>query len=148
MTYDYSYTVPGPIAPLFWVQDVVNYAATVIPRYKILVGLEAYAKDWCENTYPGGSTIYYTTSAYGVATARNLAAQYNAAISFDDDSKCEHFDYTDNSGQKHHVWFEDGKSVAYKLNLVNSQDLGGVAIWHMGLPDTGYMDQVKSIFNK
>ena len=147
MTYDYSWTVPGSIAPIYWVQNVVDYAAAVIPRNKILLGLEAYGKDWCEQTNPDGS-LYYTTNVYGVAGTINLASQYGARIILDDYSKSEHFDYTDSSGRKHHAWFEDGTSVAYKLNLVNNEDLGGVAIWDLAYPDANYMNQIKTILKK
>lgn len=147
MTYDYSWSTPGSISPIYWVQDVVDYAASVIPRNKILLGIEAYGKDWCEQTDSSGN-LYYTTNVYGVTGTTNLAHQYGAQIILDSYSKSQHFDYTDSSNRKHHVWFEDGTSVAYKLNLVNNEDLGGVALWNLAYPDAYYMNQIKSIFNK
>lgn len=147
MTYDYSWSTPGSISPIYWVQDVVDYAASVIPRNKILLGIEAYGKDWCEQTDSSGN-LYYTTNVYGVTGTINLATQYGSQIILDNYSKSQHFDYTDSSNRKHHVWFEDGTSLAYKLNLVNNEDLGGVALWNLAYPDAYYMNQIKSIFNK
>jgi spore germination protein len=43
----------------------------------------------------------------------------------------------DSAGQ-HQVWFENSRSLAYKLDLVNKYDIKGVAIWRLGQEDPGY----------
>ena len=44
MTYDEHYPggTAGPIASISWVENVVKYAITVIPREKIMLGVAAY----------------------------------------------------------------------------------------------------------
>lgn len=51
MTYDEHYPggSPGPIASIGWVNNVVKYATTVIPKEKIYLGLAAYGYDWWGN---------------------------------------------------------------------------------------------------
>lgn len=49
MTYDYSippWTEVGELAPLDWVQDVVEYATKFCRKDQIRVGLAAYGYDW------------------------------------------------------------------------------------------------------
>ena len=50
MTYDYSVSAPGPIAPIAWVRRVLDYAVTQVPSTKIQVGVPAYGRDWPTTT--------------------------------------------------------------------------------------------------
>lgn len=49
MTYDYTYTntlFPGPIAPLKWMREVLDYAVKHIPKEKIVLGVHLYSYEW------------------------------------------------------------------------------------------------------
>jgi len=49
MAYDYTYSktqFPGPIAPVNWIKDILDYAVTKIPREKIILGIHLYAYEW------------------------------------------------------------------------------------------------------
>ncbi len=49
MAYDYTFqgsANPGPIAPLDWQTELLDYAVTVIPRQKIVLGLHLYSYEW------------------------------------------------------------------------------------------------------
>lgn len=48
MTYEWGWAGGPPlaIAPINEVQRVLNYAITVIPRNKILMGIPLYGRDW------------------------------------------------------------------------------------------------------
>ena len=39
------------------------------------------------------------------------------------------FNYTDTTGQRHVVWFEDARSVRARLALVEEYGLAGISIW-------------------
>ena len=42
MTYDYSTSHAGPIAPISWVTSVAAYAATALPPSKVWIGVPTY----------------------------------------------------------------------------------------------------------
>jgi spore germination protein YaaH len=140
MTYDEHYPggTPGPVASINWVQQVIDYAVTVIPKEKILLGTAAYGYDWSENG----------TKAYGINGIYNLAANNNAEIKWDSVSQTPYFNYTDSLGVYHSVWFENSTSLAYKLDVVNTMDLKGIAIWRLGLEDEDYWTTIKTKLNK
>lgn len=140
MTYDEHYPggTAGPIASIGWVENVIKYAVTVIPREKIMLGVAAYGYDWSSNG----------TKAYGINNMYNLAATNNATVMWDDVSKSPYFNYTDASGIAHSAWFENSQSVSYKLDLVNSYNLNGIAIWRLGLENSDYWTSVKTKFNR
>lgn len=140
MTYDEHYPggTPGPIASIGWVENVIKYAVTVIPQSKLLLGTAAYGYDWSSNG----------TKAYSISNIYNLASTYGATILWDSVSKSPYFTYVDASGISHTVWFENSQSLNYKLDLVNSYNLSGIAIWRLGLENADYWTSIKTKFNR
>jgi len=45
-----------------------------------------------------------------------------------------HFNYFDENGVQHEVWFEDSRSIQSKFNLMKEQGIGGISYWKIGLP--------------
>lgn len=126
MTYEWGYTYGPPmaVAPINAVKRVLDYAVTAIPRSKILMGIPNYGYDW---TLPYRSgTAATTVSNVG---AVNIAAREGAAIQYDTVSQAPYFNYYDNNGRQHVVWFEDARSIRAKLSTVNQYRLGGVSYW-------------------
>ena len=126
MTYEWGYTY-GPaqaVAPINQVRKVLDYAVTEIPSKKILMGMPNYGYDW---TLPfvQGSKAKTVTNVGAV----DLAHREGATIQFDQKSQAPFFNYTDNAGKKHVVWFDDARSTAARLRLINQYNLGGVSYW-------------------
>jgi len=144
MTYDEHYPggQPGPVASIGWVQRIVNYASSVIPRSKLLLGIAAYGYDW---TVSGGKTI--STKSVSIATAASIAANNGTQIQWDSTAQVPYFNYTDSKGS-HSVYFENSTSIGYKLNIVNNSNLKGIAIWRLGLEDESYWTTIKTKLNK
>ena len=67
MSYGFSWagSAPGPTTPLWWAEDVYNYAITVIDSNKLIMGLPAYGWRWyidhapAPGGYRGTSQTYY-----------------------------------------------------------------------------------------
>jgi spore germination protein YaaH/putative cell wall-binding protein len=142
MTYDEHWTggAAGPIASIDWVKSVVDYAVTVIPNDKILLGLAAYAYDW-----PSNGT---QAQAYTLNQAYSIASNYGATINIDPTSESPYFNYTDSSGVYHTVWLENSTSIGYKLDLVNNYNLNGIAIWRLGLENPDFWTSINTQLNK
>lgn len=125
MAYDYSYstTAAGPIAPLWWVKEVCDYMQKVIPQEKILLGLPTYGYDW------GPAKKAATVTA---ARLEALEKQYKLQKDFDYQSMSPRYSYYDQEGKYHEIWLEDTSSLREKLNLVQTNRLGGVSFWRIG----------------
>jgi spore germination protein len=111
----------GPVAPLGWVNSIVQYAVETMPSSKILVGLAGYGYNWSA----AGST------EINDAQALALANQYGVNWVGGTVQEPE-ITYTDQNGVAHTVWFEDAQSEAPKAALVGQDHLGGVALWDLG----------------
>lgn len=126
MTYEWGYIYGPPMAvsPYSEVRRVIEYAVTVIPPEKILMGMPNYAYDWMLPFTQGSVATTLTING-----ALNLAIEKGSQIMFDEKSKTPYFNYTDNMGNRHVVWFENARSVQARLSLVNDFNLGGVSYW-------------------
>lgn len=126
MTYDHhdNTSAAGPVAPIGWVDQVVQYALTQMPAQKILVGLAAYGYNWSSN----GAYEVHDYQAVNQAKSFGVPIQWNATAGEDT------YSYTAN-GVSHTVWFENGYTDAAKIALVGQYHLGGVAIWRLGDED-------------
>ena len=132
MAYDNHYQGgdPGPVAPANWVDELLAFAVTVIPREKLVLGVPSYGYDWAPT---GGKT---NGRAITYEKAISLANQHQRPIDFDGIAFSPVFTY-DAGGVKHYVWFENARSLSVKLDLVNKYDIGGIAIWRLGREDPG-----------
>ena len=126
MTYDYSWETspPGPVAPAAWVEDVIAWTVTQIPREKIILGVVLLGYDWGDGP---GMTVDYEQ-------ARSIASAHDATVRrFRDGSPW--FAYQDSSGVRHQVWYEDSTSARTKLALVSEYGLAGAFFWRLGGED-------------
>ncbi|NLL03607.1 MAG: LysM peptidoglycan-binding domain-containing protein [Clostridiales bacterium] len=126
MTYEWGYTFGPPLAvsPINEVKKVLDYAITVIPSEKILMGMPNYGYDWTL-PYKQGSAA----RSLSLKGALNIALRENVAIQYYTKAQSPYFRYIDNSGARHIVWFDDAKSINEKLKLVDVYNLGGVSYW-------------------
>ncbi|WRS26262.1 LysM peptidoglycan-binding domain-containing protein [Oscillospiraceae bacterium MB08-C2-2] len=132
MTYEWGYTYGPPmaVAPIPQVRQVVDYALTAIPAYKMLMGIPNYGYNWILPFEQGVTAATTIGNQYAV----QIAAQYGAEIRFDTTAQSPFFEYTDGSGRAHAVWFEDVRSIQAKLNLILEKKLLGAGYWNTMRP--------------
>lgn len=132
MTYEWGYTYGPPlaVAPVPSVRAVLDYAVTEIPREKIFMGIPTYGYDW-PLPFERGVTMARSLSP---VEAVDLARRYGAAIRYDTAAEAPFFNYTDDGGQPHEVWFEDPRSIKAKLDLVGEYGFRGVGYWNLMRP--------------
>lgn len=125
MSYDehWSGGSAGPISSLPWFEKVAEYASKTIPNKKVLMGIPLYGYDWPKNG---------KARALKQAGIENVRQKYNATIQLDVKSSTPFYTYTDESGVRHEVWFEDNDSIAKKVEVVNKYGFKGVGLWRLG----------------
>ncbi len=125
-TYEWGYTFGPPIAasPIEQVQRVLDYAISVIPSQKILMGMPNYGFDW---TLPYQAFSSARTVSFDEAEA--LAASTGAEIRFDPATQVSYFNYIDDGGVGHVVSFDNETGIRYRLAFISSYNLGGVSFW-------------------
>ena len=89
-----------------------------MPPQKIMMGQNLYGFDWKLPFKQGNPPAKAIPSVAAVALAR----KYNVPIRYDFTAQAPHFNYFDENGVQHEVWFEDSRSVQSKFNLMKERD--------------------------
>jgi len=125
MAYDYHYKTSraGAVAPLWWVEDVVDYMTEQMPAHKILLGMATYGYDWSSDG--SAKTI----------TAAKLAAimdKYEVIEHFSNWDMSPYYTYSDEYGNYHEIWMENEISLDKKWDTAVASKLGGISFWRIG----------------
>ncbi len=126
MTYEwgYTYSAPQAVSPVNRIRRVLDYAVTQMPVGSILLGLSNYGYRWRLPWRQGDAATVISNAA-----AQNLAVSVGAELRYDSTAQAPWFTYTDASGQRSAVWYEDVRSVQARLDLVKEYNLAGVSWW-------------------
>lgn len=132
MNYEFSWVggPPGPIAPLPQYRRVLQYAAQLMPREKILAGISTVAYDWELPDTPEN-----TARPLSDDRAVQTAVENGVPIRYSEPQGSPWFRYGGEQDQRE-VWFEDARSLLAKLSAIRHQGLAGFGIWHLGSPNS------------
>ena len=97
MAYEFHWSggEPGSLAPQWWVEQAVDFAASQIPKEKLLLGIAFYGYDWHATDYESGRARALT---YPQAIA--LAERYGVTPRRDAPSRSTTFSYTSRPGEE------------------------------------------------
>lgn len=115
---------PQALSPFPALLRALDYAAAHIPANKLLLGISGHGYDWPLPWRQGRQARPISHSA-----ATELAGALGAEIIYDTTQQAPGFDYTDPEGRAHRIWFEDGRSLSGKLELVESYGLAGLSLY-------------------
>lgn len=138
MAYDYHWaaSAPGPVAPITWVQQVLDYAKTQIPAEKIVLGIPVAGYDWVGDQ---GEPVSWL-QCFGRTRA------YHATLEYDRLTQSPSFRYTDEQGRAHEVWFENAESTNAKLQVAKAAGIRGVYLWMFGDEDDRTWTTLHDVF--
>lgn len=134
MAYDehWSGSKPGSIASLSWCKNVSNYALSVIPSKKLVIGLPFYGRAWSDDDTTGA---YRNSSVQRVMKEQDIRApervQGIPTFTF---SKTVNFTF----------FYEDLHSLYARLSMYKEMETRSVAFWRLGQEDTGIWDYIVS----
>ena len=130
MTYEWGYSGGSPMAvsPITQMRKVMQYAISVVPKEKIMMGMPLYGYDWTLPYVRGGKFA----KSLSPRRAVELALRYGVSIKYDKVSQAPWFRYLDEQGKQHEVWFEDAQSMQAKFDLVKELGIRGFYYWVLG----------------
>jgi spore germination protein YaaH len=126
MTYDDPNSV-GPVASLDFTKKCLEYVKDKIPAEKLSLGVPFYYWSWNADTKKRIASGPYSKV---LATIEKFAH----VINFDANLGVSCLSYSYNN-KNYKVWFENDKSVAKKLEIVEQNNLRGFSVWQIGGED-------------
>lgn len=164
MTYDYATSRPGPIGPLFWAEDAMKYAVSIMPSSKVFMGVAGYGRDWvtkvsgtCPKDVAGIVKAGAKASTFVMRDAPNLVARYGANAQYRVREGEVNFTYertytgvTANGSPttctaSRTAWYQDSRGYMARAQLVEKYRLGGLVAWTIGMEEANAMLAVRGV---
>ena len=167
MTYDYSTSAPGPIGPITWVEQAVQWAVKVMPASKVFIGLPGYGRDWvtsvtgvCPTTpinYTSSIKVGASASTFVMRDATALASANGATPTYQAKYGESTFSYqktyTGNTAAgvatqctaARTAWYQDAQGFGLRANLVAKYRLGGLTQWTLGMEDPAATEAIRTV---
>lgn len=151
--WDYQGSRPGPVASKEFVEKSLQYAVERVPKEKIVLGIPFYGRYWYNGSNYGGYGI-------GLNQIDYLTEKYDSEKYFDYEEYSPYAVITIDSRDerpyiysrfldpgKYTVWYENEKSIKYKLSLVEKYGIKGTGSWSLGQESEGTWDYYDSYLN-
>lgn len=124
MCYDehWSGGSPGPIGSKPWVRRVLEYATSVIPREKVVLGVPFYGYDWPEKG---------RARSVNHKSVTKIIEEKKPTIRWDNVAKSHWFEYQDGD-VKRTVYYETPLSMKHRIALAQEFGVAGISIWCLG----------------
>ncbi len=131
----------GPVARYSWMQEVVAHSLTLIPAEKLSLGIPFYYWKWADAT---GKLI----SIGGYSGIKTTLKAYKVTKGYSEVEQAPFIKYT-KAKKKYTIWYEDGRSIAKKIDLIAINNLHGFSAWALGLesPEVQKMIASKGLNN-
>ena len=72
-----------------------------------------------------------TSEAIGMDEAQNVLSTNGVEIAWDG-SVGQNYATFEQDNSTYQIWLEDAESIAVKLNMMATKNIGGVAVWRLG----------------
>jgi spore germination protein YaaH len=151
MTYDFSVSQAGPIAPLDWVESAIVGAieATGSPD-KLVLGLPAYGRNWpvttvgvCPpNDVPGRTSVSARSVDDLISRRAVTPTRVDETGEWQFTYELEVTDGTATCIQTRQVHYVDGDGIALRMDLARQYRLDGVALWAFGFDDAAVCEAI------
>jgi len=129
MAYDqhWSRGDPGPVAAQSWFQQTLFERMKILDPAKTILALGNYGYDWSDRESDGKTVTFQEA----LITAR----ESEATPSFDTASGNLFFEYDEDDGSHHKVWFLDAVSAFNQMRAASGYRPAGFALWRLGAED-------------
>lgn len=125
MAYDYTLqtsTIPGPIGPIDWIQDVLEYSKGKFDSKKVYLGIHLYSYLW-----KGGNA-----SALTYSSTEKILANSKIQREYKTDIAEGYASYTCSDGSKCILFYPTKEGIEERINISKEYNLRGVVYWRLG----------------
>lgn len=116
---------PGSVASISYVSGGLDRTLQEVPANKVVNALPFYTILWkTEGTDVTDEYITMNNEADFMSRA-GVTAEW-------DEETCQNYAEWTSGNATYQIWLEDAESIAVKLNMMATKNIGGVAVWRLG----------------
>ncbi len=128
---------PGSVASIDYVSNGLEKTLSMVPAEKVVNALPFYTILW--KTEGSEVTDEYIT----LNNVSDFLKRVNAETVWDEET-CQNYAEWQSGDATYKIWVEDEESIKVKLNVMNAQKIGGVAVWRLGYGTSAAWDLIKA----
>lgn len=128
MGYDEHYAggEMGSVSSYPFVKQGIEDSLKEIPKEKLINAIPFYTRLWTK------TSSGLSSKALGIRAATDWIEENSVELRWDE-ALGQYYGEFEEADGKSHLWMEEEKSLGLKVDLINENDLAGVAIWKLGL---------------
>ena len=135
MAYDehWSTSGPGSVASVKWCKRIVDYALSVLPAEKYIIGAPFYGRSWIDRSL---AQAWYFNGA-------NRIMHENDVKQLRRKDGVPYFEYE--AKAKVTLWFDDATSLLQRARMYQEAGFDKIAFWRLGMEDAVFWDWIKPL---
>ncbi|MBY6140492.1 glycosyltransferase [Leisingera daeponensis] len=122
-------TVPGPLAPYSWIEDLSAEAVQAVGADKLVVALGNFSVEWTSGLSKPEILSY--------AEAMQRVSSSGAKLRFSAKAHNSFSRYRDAQGRQRKIWMLDAASAHNQLLRLKELGIANFAVWSLGTEDPG-----------
>lgn len=128
MGYDehYAGSDMGSVASYNYVKESIERSLVEVPKDKFINAMPLYTRLW---TTSGSET---TSKAVGIKAAKAWVEENKVNLTWNEELG-QYIGNVVTADGTVYIWMEEEKSLGVKVNLAKENDIGGLAVWKLGL---------------
>lgn len=145
---------PGSPAGQDWFERNLDKRLSTLDETKTIVALGVYGYDWTLNDARGKPCVQKDATGSGCADAvtfheaTQTAHDSEVDVRMDPSTLNPNYDYADENGTKHEVWFLDAPTLFNEIKVADDYRPRGYALWRIGQEDPGVWSILPHTYGK
>lgn len=127
----------GSVASIGYVVNGIQKTVEEVPAEKVINALPFYTRVWKTE----GVTV--TDKALTLKNTADFIARNNIQTEWDGEA-CQNYAEWESGEAFYQVWFEDAQSIEAKLSAMQTNRIGGVAVWRLGYEQPEIWDLISA----
>lgn len=144
MGYDEHYAgsqEAGSVASIEYVTYGIEEALKFVPKEKLINGIPFYTRIWKTTAEGVSSEAYGMDQTQTFIANHNMKVEWNAAVG-------QNYAEVSEDDATYQIWVEDAESIEKKLEVMDANDIIGVAEWCLGMESSNVWDVIADYMAK
>lgn len=135
-----SSQIAGSVASINFVETGIQRTMEEVPAEKIINAIPFYTRLWKTN----GGTVSCET--IGMELAQNWVDSNGVELYWDNET-CQYYGELQKDGTLYQIWMEENESIQVKLNVMDANNIAGVAEWKLDFENPSVWDVIEAYVN-